>query len=124
MPDGLRVTKRQPIPVSNIHEIQQMCFEQDDELRWLIALLNDTGMRPGGAIGLLKTDLNLSAEIPYITLKPHPWRRLKTPGSKRQIPLVGSSLWPVKRALIQQTDSEFAFPKYCSDKGRKTNSPA
>ena len=37
MPDGLPVTKRQPIPVSDIHKIQQKCFEQDDELRWIIA---------------------------------------------------------------------------------------
>ena len=79
-------------------------------------------MRLGEAIGLLKTDINLGAEIPHIDLKPHPWRRLKTPGSQRQIPLVGSSLWAAKRALKQHTDSEFAFPKYCSYEGHKTNS--
>ena len=122
MPDGLRVTKRQPIPVSDIHKIQQKCFEQDDELRWIIALLSDTGMRLGEAIGLLKTDINLCAEVPHIDLKPHPWRRLKTPGSKRQIPLVGSSLWAAKRALGQHIDTKFAFPKYCSDEGHQTNS--
>ena len=100
MPDGLRVTKRQPIPVSDIHKIQQKCFEQDDELRWIIALLSDTGMRLGEAIGLLKTDIVLEARIPHIDLKPHPWRRLKTPGSERQIPLVGASLWAAKRLSL------------------------
>ena len=122
MPYGLPVTKRQPIPVSDIHKIQQKCFEQDDELRWIIALLSDTGMRLGEAIDLLQTDINLSAEIPHITLKPHPWRRLKTPRSERQIPLVGSSLWAAKRTLKQHTDSEYAFPNYCSDEGHKTYS--
>ena len=122
MPEGLPVTKRQPIPVSDIHKIQQKCFEQDDELRWIIALLSDTGMRLGEAIGLLKTDINLGAEIPHIDLKTHPWRRLNTPGSKRQIPLVGPSLWAAKRALGQYIDTKFAFPKYCSDEGHKTNS--
>ena len=122
MPDGLRVTKRQPIPVSDIHKIQQKCFEQDDELRWIIALLSDTGMSLGEAIGFLKTDIDLCAEVPHITLKPHPWRRLKTPGSERQIPFVGSSLWAAKRALGQHIDTKFAFPKYCSKDGHKTNS--
>ena len=93
MPDGLRVTKRQPIPMDDIRKIQLKCRDEDDELRWTIALLSDTGMRLGKAIGLLKTDINLCAEVPHITLKPHPWRRLKTPGSERQIPLVGASLW-------------------------------
>ena len=122
MPDGLRLTKRQPIPVSNIHKIQQKCREQDDELRWIIALLSDTGMRLGEAIGLLKTDINLCAEVPHITLKPHPWRRLKTPGSERQIPLVGASLWAAKRLLKLSPDTPFAIPKYCSEDGHKTNS--
>ena len=122
MPDGLRVTKRRPIPIDDIRKIQQKCRDQDDELRWIIALLSDTCMRLGEAIGLLKTDINLCVEIPHIDLKPHPWRRLKTPGSKRQIPLVGSSLWEAKRALKQHIDSEYAFPKYCSDEGHKTNS--
>ena len=79
-------------------------------------------MRLGEAIGLLKSDIVLEAKIPHINLKPHPWRRLKTPGSERQIPLVGSSLWAAKRALKQNTDSKYAFPKYCSDEGHKNNS--
>ena len=122
MPDGLRVTKRQPIPMDDIRKVQQKCRQQDDEPRWIIALLSDTGMRLGEAIGLLKADIDLCAEIPHIDLKPHPWRRLKTPGSKRQIPLVGSSLWAAKRALGQHIDTKFAFPKYCSYEGHKTNS--
>ena len=122
MPEGLRVTKRQPIPINDIRRIQPRCCEQDDELRWIIALLSDTGMRLGKAIGLVKSDIVLEAKKPHINLKPHPWRRLKTPGSERQIPLFGSSLWAAKRALKQNTDSEYAFPKYCSNEGHKTNS--
>ena len=122
MPDGLPVTKRRPIPIADIHKIQQKCRDQDDELRWIISLLSDTGMRLGEAIGLLKSDIVLDGDNSYIDLKPHPWRRLKTPGSKRQIPLVGSSLWAAKRALGQHIDTKFAFPKYCSDEGHKTNS--
>ena len=122
MPEGLPVTKRRPIPIDDIRKIQLKCRDEDDELRWIIALLSDTGMRLGEAIGLLKSDIVLEVKIPHITLKPHPWRRLKTPGSERQIPLVGASLWAAKRALNQHIDTKFAFPKYCSDEGHKTNS--
>ena len=72
MPDGLPVTRRPPIPVSDIHMIQQKCCDEDDELRWIIALLCDTGMRLGEAIGLLRSDIVLEAKIPHITLRPHP----------------------------------------------------
>ena len=63
MPEGLPVTKRRPIPIANIHKIQQKCRDQDDERRWIIALLSDTGMKLGEAIGLLKADTNLEAQI-------------------------------------------------------------
>ena len=106
MPEGLPVTKRRPIPIDDIRKIQLKCRDEDDELRWIIALLSDTGMRLGEAIGLLKSDIVLEVKIPHITLKPHPWRRLKTPGSERQIPLVGASLWAAKRALNQHIDTE------------------
>ena len=50
-------------------------------------------MRLGEAVGLLKSDIKLDAPIPYIELRPHSWRRLKTKGSERKIPLVGASLF-------------------------------
>ena len=122
MPEGLPITKRRPIPIDDIRKIQQKCRDHDDALRWVIAPLSDTGMRLGEAIGLLNTDINLGAEIPHIDLKPQPWRRLKTPGSERQVPLVGASLRAAKRLLKQSPDTPFAIPKYCSEDGYKTNS--
>ena len=122
MPEGLRVQKRQPIPIEDIRSIQQQCYLEDDELRWIIALLSDTGMRLGEAIGLLNSDFVIDIETPYINLKPHPWRRLKTTGSERQIPLVGASLWAAQRVLEQPSDKLFSFPRYCSEEGHKTNS--
>ena len=53
-------------------------------------------MRLGEAVGLLKSDINLNSDIPYVNIKPHPWRSLKTIGSERKIPLVGASLWALK----------------------------
>ena len=122
MPEGLRVQKRQPIPIDDIRNIQKQCQAADDPLRWIVALLSDTGMRLGEVIGLLKNDVIVNTDVPHISLKPHPWRRLKTTGSERQVPLVGASLWAAQR-LFQNTDGcEFAFPRYCSEAGHKTNS--
>ena len=79
-------------------------------------------MRLGEAIGLLKQDIVLDGDVPYIDLKPHPWRRLKTSGSERQIPLVGSSLWAARCVLDQQSDNPFAFPRYCNREHHNTHS--
>jgi integrase len=122
LPDGLQSGERKPVPLAIIRQIQDRCIEEDDELRWIIALLSDTGMRLGEAIGLLKQDIVLDKEAPYINLQPHPWRRLKTSGSERQIPLVGSSLWAARRVLDQRSDNPFAFPRYCKREQHNTNS--
>ena len=92
LPDLNDSKKRKPIPMENIRQIQQDCREEDDEARWLVALISDTGMRLSEAAGLHINDIILDEDIPYINLKPHPWRSLKTKGSQRQIPLVGASL--------------------------------
>ena len=85
MPDKYNVDLRMPIPIRDIKHIQFLWREYNDDLRWLIALLSDTGMRLGEGVGLLKSDINLNPEIPHIRLIPHPWRRLKTKGSERCI---------------------------------------
>ena len=40
---------------------------------------------------------------------PHPWRRLKTKGSERKVPLIGLSIWACKKILACNNDSIFAF---------------
>ena len=73
-------------------------------------------------VGLLKSDINLDCEIPHINLVPHSWRRLKTRGSQRCIPLVGASIWACERILEHNNDSIYAFPRYTSSKECNTNS--
>ena len=104
-PDIERINERKPIPVELIKRVQRKCKNQDDDLRWLVALLSDSGMRLGEAVGLLKSEFNLDSEIPHISLKPHQWRTLKTKGSERSTPLVGSSLWACKRIVESNKDS-------------------
>ena len=122
IPDGLRETTRKPIPVDVIRDIQKTCTEMDDDLRWLIALLSDTGMRLGEAVGLLKSDIILDTDAPHLNLTPHPWRRLKTSGSERKIPLVGASLWSAKRVKQSNPTNQFAFPRYCNMQTHNSNS--
>ena len=122
MPENNNVEIRKPIPIKDIRHIQSLCREYDDDLRWLIALLSDTGMRLGEGVGLLKSDINLDCEIPHINLVPHPWRRLKTNSSERYIPLTKQAQWACVRILEHNKDSLFAFPRYASPTGCNANS--
>ena len=119
MPDEMP-KERQPISLDAIRCIQHECIDIDDENRWLLALISDTGMRLSEAAGLAKDDIVLDADIPHINVRPHPWRRLKTKGSERLVPLTGASLWAAKR--LQQHDSAYAFPRYCDGQTCNANS--
>ena len=121
-PDDDRSDSRQPISMEDIKKVQSLCKDIDDEMRWLIALISDTGMRLGEAAGLLKEDIKLDDRIPHIDLKPHPWRTLKTKGSQRLIPLTKEALWASKRLLDANNDNIFAFPRYCDERSCKANS--
>ena len=89
-------------------------------MRWLLALISETGMRLSEAAGLHRDDIILDAPIPHISLTAHPWRRLKTKSSARHIPLVGMALWAAKR--LMQNDSIYAFSRYCDGKTCNANS--
>ena len=78
MPDRHDAPKRKPIPVEILKVIQSECQSTDDEPRWLVALISDTGMRLSEAAGLSKDDIHLDEEVPYVDIRPHSWRRLKT----------------------------------------------
>ena len=70
-------------------------------------------MRLAEAAGLLKSDfVNLQGDVPYISLRKHSWRPLKTKSSERFVPLVGKSLWAAQRLVQADTTNEFAFPRY------------
>ena len=122
LPELDDVKQRKPIPIASIRQIQKDCVSYDDEARWLVSLISDTGMRLSEAAGLHIDDIKLDDEVPHINLKPHPWRRLKTKGSQRQIPLVGASLWAAQRIKSNTNNSPYAFPRYTSNKGTNANS--
>jgi len=113
---------RESIPLEDIRVIQTESKKEDDELRWLLLLLSDSGMRLSEALGLSKDDINLNTNLPHVKLIPHKWRRLKTRNSERCIPLIGASLWASKKILEYQNNSIYAFPRYTSVDNCNANS--
>jgi len=91
-----------------------------DDIRWLVALVSDTGMRLAEAAGLSMDDFNLQAVFPFVEVRPHPWRSLKTAASARVIPLSGMALWAAQRILQQANTSSYAFHRY--NRGSRTSS--
>ena len=113
------VKKRLPVKPEDITKVQAECYKADDEKRWLIALIADTGMRLAEGAGLLRSDFIEQDGILCVNIRPHPWRSLKTASSERVIPLVGSAKWAAERILAQPDSSQFAFPNY--NDGQRTN---
>ena len=117
------VLVRKPIPMEAIRNVQSECHAIDDDMRWLIALISDTGMRLAEVAGLLKQDfIGLDTDLPYVCVTKHPWRNLKTTSSERKIPLVGEALWAARRIIEADTASNFAFPRYNRGSATAANS--
>lgn len=97
----------------DIRAIQKACHQTDDDIRWLIALVADTGLRLAEAAGLGIGDFHiLDEKFPFVRVQPHPWRRLKSKGSERDVPLLGSSIWAAQRIILDAGDRGLAFPRY------------
>ena len=120
LPERNGQKERQPIPSAALSVLQKNCKDKDDEARWLITLISDTGMRLAEAAGLAMNDIYLDEELPHVSIRTHSWRRLKTRSSERVVPLVGASLWAAKR--LHHRGGAFAFPRYCNEQGCNANS--
>lgn len=114
--EGKDSVKRVPFAPAELKTLITACHTADDDCRWIIAMLADTGARLAEVVGLTLRDIHIAAEVPYITIQPHPWRSLKNTGSARTVPLVGSALWAAKRIKDTATPGQhFAFPRYTSE---------
>jgi integrase len=94
-----------------------------DTLRSILLVVAETGARLAEITGLAKDDLRLDGDIPYIALKPHPWRTLKTPGSTRKIPLSDRARRSLCDARTASKDAALLYPQYGND-GADTASAA
>ena len=115
-----KVTRYVP-DAKELKKLQRLCRSSDDEMRWLLALISDTGLRLSEALGLSKDEVFLDTPTPYIVIEPKPWRRLKTTDSERVVPLVGEALWSAHRATAASYN-DYLFPNYCDGSQVKSNS--
>jgi integrase len=76
----------------------------NEDARYIIYVIADTGLRPSEVVNLNRKTIHLNAKIPYVSVLPD-GRRLKTDDSLRQIPLVGAAL----AAFKAKPDG---FPRY------------
>ena len=113
--------KRKSISLKDIKCVQKICLDIADERRLLVAFISDTGMRLSEALGLVWNDVKLDHEYPHVSLVPHPWRPLKTVGSKRLIPLVGAA-YEALQIMHRHRSTSFLFNSYTDETGCKGNS--
>ncbi len=119
---SIGVAQRVPVSLDDIKLLQRKCHKIDDEMRWLVALVSDTGMRLAEVAGLHIDDIRLDDAIPHVVIQEHPWRRLKTQGSRRVVSLVGASLWAAERVVQSKNGSSYAFPRYNATDQTNANS--
>lgn len=102
-----------PLAGSEITRLTALVMKHDDEIRWLLGMLIETGARVGEVAGLALGDIFLAHDTPYIQIVEHPWRRLKSPTCVRRVPLIGTALWAARRVLDSaQITQKYAFPRY------------
>ena len=120
-PERNDTKRRLPISANHIKQVQQSCMKMNDDKRHLLCLISDTGLRLSEAVGLRTQDIHLNSPIPYLSIQENEVRRLKTKQSKRDIPLVGASLWAAT-AIKETAGSYYAFPRYTKEGQCNANS--
>lgn len=114
---------REPFTRDELAKLINDCLFINDSRRKILLLIALTGMRLNEALGIRVVDLHLDdSEFPYLEIRPHRYRRLKTRESERDIPLL-PILHESLKEQVKQLDKEeqFLFPDYASLSGTKSN---
>lgn len=105
-----------PLTMDDLKKTQDSCQTIDDEIRWIVAMQSDLGCRIAEVVGLGMDDIHLDKPVPYVSIRPRPWRRLKEACSERNVPLVGKALWAAQRVVaVASEGQQMAFPRYCKE---------
>ena len=98
-------------------------IEGNKNIRALImALQMGTGATIGEIVGLGLDDVHLETNIPYIDIRPRPWRSLKNDTARpRKVPLVSFAHDAAIEALKQARDG-YLFPTYLKTNEANINS--
>lgn len=123
--DTVAREERDPLPEEVLQAMKErLSIHAAPDIFNIWQIVEGTGCRLGEVTGLLKSDIRLDGETPYIDLVFHDHRRLKTNGSIRRVPLVGDALIAVNNALKEAGDSTFLFPRYGRVRGADSASAA
>lgn len=118
--------QREPFTQAELGKLMHLCRVVDDDIRWLVAMLADTGARLAEVAGLTLEDIRLDATIPYISIRHRSCRSVKNgkrSSSERDIPLTGFAFWATKRIKNSaKPGQQYAFPRYASTLGCNANS--
>lgn len=109
---------REPLSHEDLEKMRGLCRAKDDDMRWVLSIQAETGARLAEVVGLGLDDFHIAGEsVPYIDIRPRPWRTLKSPAtSTRKVPLVGDALWAAGRVLeVAEKGQRYAFPRYIKD---------
>ena len=99
--------------ISQLSTLVHECKNKDDDIRWLLALQIGLGCRHAEVTELALENLHLNTDLPYVSFEPHPWRSLKTKPSKRNVPLVGVSLWAANKIVeLAKQGQDYTFARY------------
>jgi len=99
------------------------CKNKDDDIRWLLALQLGLGCKLADVAGLTLNDLRLNVGLPYVSFQSNPWRIFKNVSRKRNVPLVGVSLWAAYKIVESAKRRQFyAFPRYTKENQCNINS--
>ena len=110
--EGQDVSKRGTFTNEQLKQGYDTAIASGSQVKLLMPLLGETGCRLAEIVGLELQDIDMENELIYI--RPNSIRRLKTPNSKRTLPLVGYAKVAMKLAL-KQADDRYLYPRYLKD---------
>ena len=117
------VKKQRGLNSTQLSTLVHACKNKDDDIRWLIALQLGLGCGLAEVTGLALSELRLNVGLPYVSFQSNPWRIVTNTTSKRNVPLVGVSLWAAYKIVESAKRRQYyAFPRYTNDSQCKVNS--
>ena len=117
------VKRQRGLNSTHLTTLVHACKNKDDDIRWLLALQLGLGCNLSEVTGLALSELRLNVGLPYVSFQSNPWRIVTNTSSKRNVPLVGVSLWAAYKIVESAKRRQYyAFPRYTNDSQCNVNS--
>jgi len=110
--EGHDAQKRGTFTNEQLKNGYEKAIASGSQIKLLMPLLGETGCRLAEIVGLELRDVDMENGLVHI--RPNAIRRLKTPNSKRTLPLVGYAKVAMELAL-ERADESFFYPRYLKD---------